>query len=121
MDRDEARQRLGALRDEFEATLRDARARLAEPQRDSGGDIALADQHPADAATETAERELDLTRVSMFEGRLKQIQDAFARLDGGTYGRCAICGAAIPDERLRLVPDTPFCVKDAQREQARAQ
>jgi RNA polymerase-binding transcription factor DksA len=57
----------------------------------------------------------------MFEARLKQIDDAFARLKAGTYGICVICGQPIPDERLQLVPDTPYCVKDAAREQARAQ
>ena len=49
-----------------------------------------------------------------------QIDDAFGRVKAGTYGVCIDCGEEIPDERLRLVPDTPYCVKDAAREQARA-
>jgi RNA polymerase-binding transcription factor DksA len=121
VDRDQARQRLERLRDEFATTAEEIRARLATPQRESGGDIAVVDQHPADAATETAERELDLSRGAMFEARVKQIDDAFKRVEDGSYGRCVICGQPIPDERLELLPDTPFCVKDARREQARAQ
>ena len=121
MDKGEARDRLTKLRDEFTATIDAIKARLAEPQGASGGEINVVDQHPADVATETADRELDLSRVAMFESRLRQIDDAFDRLRQGSYGTCVDCGQPIPDERLRLVPDTPYCVKDAQREQARAQ
>lgn len=121
MDPSDARRRLETLRGEFQATLDEVRARLAQPQRESGGDVAINDQHPADIATETAERELDLSRVTMFEARLKQIEDALRRVASGTYGICVICNTTIPDERLAAIPDTPFCVKDAQKEQSRAQ
>jgi RNA polymerase-binding transcription factor DksA len=57
----------------------------------------------------------------MFEARLGLIAEALDRLERGEYGRCVICGQAIPEERLELVPETPFCVEDAEREQARAQ
>ena len=119
MDRTEARERLTKLREEFAATVGAIRARLAQPERDAS-DIALVDQHPADVATETSDRELDASRGAMFVACLRQIDDAFARLKAGTYGTCIVCGEAIPDERLRLVSDTPYCVKDAAREQARA-
>jgi RNA polymerase-binding transcription factor DksA len=121
VEKNEARERLTKLRDEFTATVNTIKERLADPQGDSGGEISVVDQHPADIATETADRELDLSRVAMFEARLRQIDDAFDRLRQGSYGICLDCGQPIPDERLRLVPDTPYCVKDAQREQARAQ
>lgn len=120
VDRTEARDRLTKLREEFSGTVDSIRERLADSQQQSGGEISLADQHPADAATETADRELDTSREAMFASRLRQIDDAFARLERGEYGRCAICGKAIPDERLQLMPDTPYCVEDAQREQSRA-
>ncbi len=119
MERHEARERLSAMRREFAATVDALRLRLAQPERDSG-DVAGVDQHPADAATDTADRELDLSREAMFEARLRQIDEALRRVDGGGYGTCVVCGKAIPDERLALVPDTPYCVADASREQARA-
>jgi RNA polymerase-binding transcription factor DksA len=121
VDPSKARQRLETLRDEFQTTVEEVRTRLAQPQRESGGDVAIIDQHPADVATETAERELDLSRVAMFEARLKQIEDALRRVENGTYGSCVICNTMIPDERLAAVPDTPFCVNDAKKEQSRAQ
>lgn len=120
MERNEARQRLETMRADFARTIEGLRTRLAESQRDSGGDISLSDQHPADVATETADRELDTSRAAMFEARLRQIDDALDRLKAGTYGVCAHCGSPIPDDRLRAIPDTPYCVKDAAREQARA-
>ena len=121
MEKNEARERLTKLRDEFTSTVNTLKERLVDPQGQSGGETNVVDQHPADVATETADRELDLSRVAMFEARLRQIDDAFHRLKQGTYGICLDCGQSIPDERLRLVPDTPSCVKDAQRAQARAQ
>lgn len=120
MERDEARERLTKLRQEFVSSATEIRQRLAEPQRDSS-DISTVDQHPADVATDTADRELDVTRLEMLDARLAQIDDAFDRLKQGTFGVCTVCAQTIPDERLALVPDTPFCVKDAQREQARLQ
>jgi len=120
VERTEARERLLKMREEFEGTVEAIKKRLVDSQRESGGDISLVDQHPADVATETADRELDAAREVMFEARLGQIDDALARLDAGTYGICTVCGKPIPDERLEAVPDTPYCVKDAAREQARA-
>ena len=115
------RERLLSERADLEATTARIRERLAVPQRESGGDIALADQHPADAASETEARELDVARVAMFEGRMRMIDEALVRIDRGEYGRCVICGKEIPEERLELIPETPYCVEDAEREQARAQ
>ena len=44
------------------------------------------------------------------ELQLQQIHGAQARVDEGTFGRCALCGTGIAAERLDLVPETPFCV-----------
>lgn len=118
MKEQEARARLEAVRAEFMGTVDGLRERLATPQRESGGEISAGvDQHPADAATETADRELDVSREAMFEARVAQIDDAFRRLEDGTYGTCVVCGTEIPAERLEILPDTPYCVADATREQ----
>lgn len=121
MDREAAEERLRDLRAEIESTVAPIRRRLASAQRDSGGDVAAADQHPADVATDTESRELDVSQLAMFEARLARVDRAMTRLRDGSYGRCVVCGQAIPGERLELVPDTPYCVKDAQRAQSRAQ
>ena len=117
MDSNAMRERLDRERADLAATVERIKERLAVSQRDSGGDIALADQHPADVASETEARELDLARQTMFEARIGLIDEALQRLARGEYGRCVICGKEIPQERLDLVPETPFCVEDAEREQ----
>jgi RNA polymerase-binding transcription factor DksA len=111
------RERLERERADLAATVERIKERLAVPQRDSGGDIALADQHPADVASETEARELDLARETMFEARIGLIDEALKRLERGEYGRCIVCGREIPEARLDLVPETPYCVDDAEREQ----
>jgi RNA polymerase-binding transcription factor DksA len=120
MNPDAMRERLERERADLEATIESIKERLAVPQRDSGGDVALADQHPADVASETEARELDVARQTMFEARIGLIDEALRRLDRGEYGRCVICGREIPTERLELVPETPYCVEDAEREQQRS-
>jgi len=116
MDRDYFRDLLMRTRDELIASLDPIRARLREPQRDSTGEIAIADQHPADAAADTEMRELDLGTETLFQTRLNQVDAALRRLDDGTYGTCAACGKPIPTERLELVPETPYCVEDAAKQ-----
>lgn len=41
--------------------------------------------------------------------RLSQIVEALERLKTGTYGRCTVCGAAIPFERLFVFPEADAC------------
>lgn len=113
MDREYFRDLLLRTRDELVTAVEPIRARLRQSQRDSGSEIAVADQHPADAATDTELRELDLATEVMLEHRLRDVDDALRRLDAATYGTCAGCGKPIPVERLELVPETPYCVEDA--------
>ena len=117
MDSNAMRERLERERADLVSTVERIKERLAVPQRESGGDVALADQHPADIASETEARELDLARQTMFEARIGLIDEALRRLERGEYGKCVICGKDIPAERLELVPETPFCIEDAEREQ----
>lgn len=119
MDLSPLRVKLQTDLSETERTLGAIRDRLTVSQLDGGGEIGLADQHPADAATETESRELDMTRQRMLESRVTRIREALDRMARGTYGTCFVCGKAIPEERLEALPDTPFCVQDAAREERR--
>ncbi|MEV6180498.1 TraR/DksA C4-type zinc finger protein [Streptomyces sp. NPDC052015] len=44
------------------------------------------------------------------ERTLKEIEEAFARIENGTYGTCLGCVKPIPGERLEILPYTRFCV-----------
>lgn len=77
-----------------------------------------ADQHLADTATETVDREIDYT-LEASDGRLlAAIDAALARIEAGTYGTCVNCGAQIPPERLGAMPWATLCI-DCKRKEER--
>jgi DnaK suppressor protein len=77
-----------------------------------------ADQHMADTATETVEREIGNT-LEASDGRLlAAIDSALARIDEGTYGTCVNCGAQIAPERLEAMPWATLCI-DCKRKEER--
>lgn len=43
------------------------------------------------------------------QAEMRQIKAALDRIDVGEYGFCAKCGERISEERLDLLPFTPFC------------
>ena len=70
-------------------------------------------QARAEVMAAIAEDGLDavlMARGESLERTLEDIRAARARLDAGTYGRCAGCGGAIPAERLELRPFAATCV-----------
>lgn len=40
---------------------------------------------------------------------IRAIDAALARIEAGTYGECVTCGEPISEDRLDLLPYTPFC------------
>ena len=68
-----------------------------------------------EGGSETFERELELTTLSIVEGELKEIDDALRRLDHGSYGICEECGKPIDEARLKAVPWARYCVVDQAR------
>jgi len=111
MDREEAARLLERRRHDLEEIRDSARRQLGVPLEDE--ELATYDQHPADLATDTVEREQHLSVVEMAEASLRDVERAVKRLDEGSYGICEVCGRPIPDERLRALPETPFCVEHA--------
>ncbi len=81
---------------------------------DQGAEInsPAGDQHIADHATDLVDRELDQTLGENAENVVAEIDAAIARIDDGTYGTCAICGAVIPEERLAAIPYAILCLDD---------
>ncbi|MFJ8595238.1 TraR/DksA family transcriptional regulator [Streptomyces sp. NPDC093598] len=41
---------------------------------------------------------------------LKEIDEAFTRIEEGTYGTCVGCAKPVPAERLEILPYTRYCV-----------
>jgi RNA polymerase-binding transcription factor DksA len=54
-------------------------------------------------------------RAASLQRTIEDIDAALGRIAAGTYGRCAHCGTAIPEERLELRPFATGCVACSQR------
>ena len=78
--------------------------------RDETGEDAVYDNHLADTATVTYDRELGYTLEENSEHVLAEIDAALKRIDDATYGICTNCGKAIPSERLEARPWATLCI-----------
>jgi len=86
---------------------------------DETGEDAVYDNHLADTATETYDRELDYTLEENSEHVLAEIDAALRRIDDGTYGQCTNCGRQIPEERLEARPYATLCIDCQRRREGR--
>jgi RNA polymerase-binding protein DksA len=78
---------------------------------DETGEDAVYDNHLADTATETYDRELDYSLEENSEHVLTEIDAALKRIADGTYGQCTNCGTQIPEERLEARPYATLCIE----------
>jgi RNA polymerase-binding protein DksA len=104
-ERDRVRNAIEYLHQETPGTLED------ETEEIIGG----ADNHLADSATGTLDREIDYTLEENSEQVLQQIESALIRIDDGSFGTCTRCGRPIAEERLEARPWATLCI-DCQRE-----
>ncbi len=54
-------------------------------------------------------RDIELALIEMTSQTLGHIDEALQRLEAGTYGACAQCGAEIAEARLKAVPFATLC------------
>lgn len=102
-------------------SLADRKAQLLARQSDLlarvAGIGAELDSHDATDWEEMAvEREADQVLEDLgqsAQAELRMIEAALARIEEGEYGYCVTCGAEISQERLDILPATPFCAKCA--------
>jgi len=80
---------------------------LKRSQKEDTGDLST----PADAGTDTFDRDFALSVVSSEQEALKEIEAAIDRIHKGSYGVCEITGEKISDERLEAVPFTRFSLE----------
>ena len=75
------------------------------------------DNHLADLATVTLDREIDYTLEENSENVLKEIDKALKKIDAGTFGICETCGQPIAEERLAAIPYATQCIDCKRREE----
>ncbi|MBC7270395.1 MAG: TraR/DksA C4-type zinc finger protein [Streptomyces sp.] len=83
----------------------EARQRLEHARRSR-----LAQLEALKETGQTADDHLLSEQRSAMERALKEIDEAFTRIEDGTYGTCLGCAKPIPAERLEILPYTRFCV-----------
>jgi len=70
--------------------------------------------HQADHATIVFDQTVNASTLSAAKARLRQVEEALARYDAGTYGVCVECGNEIDIARLEAIPYTPLCLRCAE-------
>lgn len=78
----------------------------------NGIEAELVTHADADWSEQAVERETDevLEHLGLAgQEEIRQIRAALDRISAGSYGRCTTCGEAISDDRLEVLPATPFC------------
>ena len=118
IDTDRFREALLDERRRVEAALQNLHDETRGTLYDDSGEETAFDNHLADTATETYDRELEYTLEEGTERVLGEIDAALKRIDDGTYGSCTNCGGQIPEERLEALPWATLCI-ECQREQER--
>jgi RNA polymerase-binding protein DksA len=113
--------------DHFRARLEDERGRVVgalenlrsenSGSMDDEVDESHHDNHLAETASVTLDREIDYSLEENEARVLAAIDAALKRIDDGTYGQCERCGQAIESERLEALPWATLCIDDKRREE----
>lgn len=65
-------------------------------------------------ATEGADLDRNFALEQELEVRLRKVKEAREKIKNGTYGTCAKCASAIPENRLAASPLAHLCIGCAQ-------
>jgi DnaK suppressor protein len=79
--------------------------------------VGSVDNHLAETASATLDREIDYTLEENSEHVLAEIEGALERIEAGTYGTCRTCGQPISEERLEAIPYATQCIDCKRREE----
>lgn len=97
-------------RDALNARLKELEERLLQIEEE------LEAHNTKDWEELAVEREEDEVLEGMgvsAQNEIRMIKAALQRMDEGEYGYCVECGDKISEERLDILPYTPFCAKCA--------
>ena len=111
------RERLVAERDRLANAVGLMHEKNAGSIEDELGELSTGgvDNHMADTASATYERELDTGFEESAQHTLGEVEAALARLDAGSFGSCEACGEPIASERLAAIPWVRLCIDDQRR------
>jgi len=118
MDHEEVLRRLMEERLRLEREVEVFEDELGESLEDSSEE-SIYDQHMAETAAVTLDREIDLTLEENALTALEKIDRALAKLKEGSYGVCDLCKGPISEDRLRAAPSATLCIDCKRREERR--
>lgn len=79
-----------------------------------GGEIDLDfDDDFADRGQVAGEQGENQVLARTLQTQLVRVERALTRIDDGSYGTCAVCGATIGEERQAALPATDRCITHA--------
>lgn len=116
MDREALKRALIAERERLGREIADLDADLSESLEDSSEESPY-DQHMAETAAVTLDREIDLTLEENARAAIAQIDRALQKLEEASYGLCDKCGSPINEERLKAAPFATLCIECKRREE----
>jgi DnaK suppressor protein len=116
MDLEPLKKALMAERERLGREIAELDADLSESLEDSSEESPY-DQHMAETAGVTLDREIDLTLEENARARIAQIDRALHKLETGSYGACDKCGSPIGEERLQAAPFATLCIECKRREE----
>lgn len=91
-----------------QAELRERITELSKPP-ERGSQVSFG-KRIGDGTTEAISRLTEVGVHANLQESERRVTRALAKIDDGTYGTCDSCGRAIPDGRLRAVPQSVLCV-----------
>ncbi len=104
------KQRITAEKVRLEAELHEIIERtVLSSDTEKAAEISSYDDHPADMASETFEREKDLALESNIQSLLTKVNTALEKIAEGTYGICDVCGVEINAKRMEALPWASLC------------
>jgi RNA polymerase-binding protein DksA len=93
----------------------DKESREQEALKAAGQDVSV--DHMADFGTDNYEQEFTLGILEQDVETLRDIHDALARIDEGTFGLCEECLEPVAKARLRALPYARLCVECKSKEE----
>lgn len=107
-----------ALREEMTGQVTNLeRGSLNQSPKEQSGDLSGYSIHLADAASDSYDREFNISMASREQEILNDIHAALAKFGTDEFGVCEICSHPIDETRLAAVPYARLCLSCKERQE----
>jgi len=89
---------------------------LHHNRMEASGEVSSMPTHMADLGSDNYEQEFNLNLIQNEQETLRDIEDALAKIEDGTYGVCESCESPIQKTRLKALPQARLCL-DCKRQE----